>query len=69
MDRSEGGLGIASPEPFSPGTNLGVRVTNAPPGTPIIYVQVKACQERNTRWFLNCQFITTPPRDVLLLFR
>jgi hypothetical protein len=69
MDRSKGGLGIASPHPYYQGTNLGVRVANAPPGTPIVYVQVKSCHERAGRWFLNCAFIAVPPQEVLLLFR
>jgi hypothetical protein len=69
MDRSEAGLGISSGEPYAIGTNLGIRVAAAPPATPIIYVQVKGCNPRAGRWFLNCQFITAVPQEVLLLFR
>jgi hypothetical protein len=69
MDRSEGGLGIASPHPYHQGTNLGVRVANAPHGTPIVYIQVKSCHERAGRWFLNCAFVAVPSQEVRLLFR
>jgi hypothetical protein len=68
LDRSTGGLRIASEVEVRPGQTLNVMAKAAPPGTPWIAVTVRNCtRERNT-FILGCEFETTPPWNVLLLF-
>ena len=68
LDRSTGGLRIASEVPVAPGCPLQLRAEEAPPDTPWVAVAVRACTPDQDRFVLGCEFETTPPWNVLLLF-
>jgi hypothetical protein len=68
LDRSTGGLRIAAEEPVPPGCPLQIRVAEAPPDTPWVGVAVRNCQAEPNRYVLGCEFESTPPWNVLLLF-
>jgi hypothetical protein len=68
-NRSAGGLGLSAAQPFFEGTLLSVRVTVAPDTVGWTRLQVKSCIPATGRWILGCQFVETPPREVLLMFR
>lgn len=69
VNRSTGGLGLSAAQPALEGALLSVRITIAPETIPWTRVQVKGCTPSAGRWILNCQFVETPPREVLLMFR
>jgi hypothetical protein len=69
LNRSAGGLGLSWAQPVLEGTLLSVRVANAPESVPWTRLQVKGCTPATGRWMLSCQFIETPPQEVLLMFR
>jgi hypothetical protein len=68
LDRSTGGLRIASDVEVRSGQRLHVMAEVAPPGTPWVPVTVRNCTTERDRFVLGCQFETTPPWNVLLLF-
>jgi hypothetical protein len=68
LDRSTGGLRIASEVEVRPGQPLNVIAEAAPPGTPWVAVTVRNCTKERNRFILGCEFATTPPWNVLLLF-
>jgi len=68
-NRSTGGLGLSAPQPAVEGALLSVRTTTAPDTMPWTRVQVKGCNPSAGHWILNCQFVETPAREVLLMFR
>ena len=69
VNRSTGGLGLSAARPALEGSLLSVRITVAPDTVPWTRVQVRGCNSSAGRWILNCQFLETPSREVLLLFR
>jgi len=69
MNRSAGGLGLSSAQPALEGALLSVRIAIAPETIPWTFLQVKSCIPSTGRWILGCQFVETPPREVLLMFR
>jgi len=69
VNRSTGGLGLSAAQPALEGAILNVRLTVAPDTVPWCRVQIKGCNPSAGRWILNCQFVETPPREVLLMFR
>ena len=68
-NRSAGGLGLSAPQAALEGALLSVRIAIAPESIPVTRVQVKSCTPATGRWILGCQFLETPPREVLLMFR
>jgi hypothetical protein len=68
-NRSAGGLGLSVPEPLIEGTILNVRVAMATETVPWVPVVVKHHHSLAGRHVLNCQFLRTPEREVLLMFR
>jgi hypothetical protein len=68
LDRSTGGLRIASEVEVRPGQTLQVMAEAAPPGTPWVSVTVRNCIKERNRSILGCEFETTPLWNVLLLF-
>jgi hypothetical protein len=68
-NRSTGGLGLSVAQPVAEGAILHVRVTTAPDSVPWVAVRVKGCRPFVDRWALNCQFVSPPPPEVMLLFR
>jgi PilZ domain len=68
LDRSTGGLRIASPRPVLVGTILSVRTDEAPPDVPWVQVQIRNCIPVGDYYQLGCRFVQQPPWNVLLLF-
>jgi len=68
LDRSTGGLRVASEVEVRPGQPLHVMAEAAPPGTPWVAVTVRNCKKERNRFVLGCEFESTPPWNVLLLF-
>jgi hypothetical protein len=68
LDRSTGGLRIATQVAMVPGGTLQVRAHNAPDTTPWVTVIVRSCKSIGSRFELGCEFDQTPPWNVLLLF-
>ena len=68
LDRSTGGLRIASEVEVRQGQTLQVMAEAAPPGTPWVPVTVRNCTKERNRFILGCEFETTPPWNVLHLF-
>jgi hypothetical protein len=69
VNRSSGGLGLSAAESFLEGTILNVRIAIAPESVPWVRVIVKGCQPQSGRWFLSCQFVEIPPKEILLMFK
>jgi hypothetical protein len=67
-NRSPGGLAVSVSQSVAEGTVLDVRITLAPDTVPWVPVEVKGCHAHAGRWLLHCQYIGTPPADVLALF-
>jgi hypothetical protein len=69
LDRSVGGLCLQVEGAEVPvGTILSVLASNAPAGTPWTQVEVRSSRQEGNSWELGCQFVKTPPWNVLLLF-
>ena len=68
LDRSTGGLRIASSVELSAGSPLQVRAEHAPETTPWVTVIVRNCRNAGQHYELGCEFDQTPPWNVLLLF-
>jgi hypothetical protein len=68
LDRSQGGLNLSVPRPFSPGAVLQVFPAQAPEGLRWVPVQVRHCSPEGRRWRLGCQFLGALPSEILLLF-
>jgi hypothetical protein len=67
-DRSLTGLGILIHLPFARGTQLTVRPRNGNDKSPSVKLQVRTCRQKGKHWLLGCQFLKSPPANVLLLF-
>jgi hypothetical protein len=68
LDRSTGGLRVAVKSEIPAGTALHVRAANAPESVPWVTVQVRSCRNAGPHYELGCEFVQTPPWNVLLLF-
>lgn len=68
LDRSTGGLRIATQVGMTPGSTLQVRAQHAPETTPWVTVIVRNCKVVGRHYELGCEFDKTPPWNVLLLF-
>lgn len=68
IDRSTGGLKIASPAAVAPGTTMQVRAVGAPEGVDFVTVIVRSCRKTDEHFEIGCEFEKTPPWSVLLLF-
>jgi hypothetical protein len=62
------GLGILTRLQFARGTQLTVRPRNADEKTPALKVRVRSCRQKGDQWLLGCQFVHSPPANMLLLF-
>jgi hypothetical protein len=67
VDRSLKGLGIVVHRPFTRGTSLTVRPRDAHEKTPSVQVEVRNCRHKGKQWLLGCDFLHTPPANVLML--
>lgn len=68
IDRSTGGLKIASPAAVAPGSTLQVRAADAPDTIGFVTLLVRSCRNSDGHFELGCEFEKTPPWNVLLLF-
>ncbi len=68
LDRSRGGLLIASPEPRRAGAVLRVRPKGAPEDVGSVAVQVRHARQKNGRWMLGCAFTRKMDWSELLIF-
>jgi hypothetical protein len=68
LDRSSGGIRLASEKPFPTGSTLQVRPSNAPDEFPWIIIIVRSCRELGDYFELGCQFHEELPINLLLMF-
>jgi hypothetical protein len=68
VDRSTGGLRLATGEEVAVGKVLSVRALNAPVSIPWVQAEVRSCQREEGGWEVGCQFLKTPTWSVMLLF-
>lgn len=68
LDRSTGGLRLASSTGMPVGTSVQVRAAHAPDETPWVTVLVRSCKQNGKAFEMGCEFDKTPPWNVLLLF-
>jgi hypothetical protein len=68
LDRSVNGLCLLVDEEIAVGTVLSVKPRQSPPGMPWIRAEVRNCKKDNTGYQAGCQFVSTPPWGILLLF-
>jgi hypothetical protein len=68
IDRSTGGLKIATQVAVAPGTTLQVRAVDAPDTVGFVTVIVRSCRKSDDHYEFGCEFEKTPPWNVLLLF-
>lgn len=68
LDRSTGGLRVSLSAPVAPGTAMQVLAQHAPDTTPWVTTIVRSCKPTGKKYELGCEFETTPPWSVLLLF-
>ena len=68
IDRSTGGLKIASQSAVAPGSTLQVRAVDAPDTVGYVTLLVRSCRKSDDHYELGCEFEQTPPWNVLLLF-
>ena len=68
LDRSSGGLRLAMEKPFTTGSELQVRATNAPPESPWIVIVIRSCREEGDYFEVGCQFTQELPWNLLLMF-
>ncbi|MBA4062668.1 MAG: hypothetical protein C0501_02970 [Isosphaera sp.] len=68
LDRSTGGLRVATAAAVAPGTALQARAANAPDTVGYVTLLVRSCRRNGDHFELGCEFEKTPPWNVLLLF-
>ncbi len=68
MDRSTGGLRIRLDSAVAPGTAIQILATNAPDTTPWVTAIIRNCKPVDRQYEIGCEFESTPPWNVLLLF-
>jgi hypothetical protein len=68
IDRSVGGLCISLNRAIDSETVLSVRAADAPDTIPWVQITVRSCRQEKKYWELGCQFVRTPPWNVMLLF-
>ncbi|MBP3959349.1 PilZ domain-containing protein [Gemmata sp. G18] len=68
IDRSTGGLKLATQSAVPPGTTVQVRAVDAPDTIGFVTVIVRSCRKNTNYYELGCEFEKTPPWNVLLLF-
>jgi hypothetical protein len=68
IDRSTGGLKLATQVAVAPGTPIQVRAHDAPDTVGFVTIIVRTCRNNTDYFELGCEFEKTPPWNVLLLF-
>ena len=67
-DRSVGGLGLSVRRELEPGQLLRIRPAHVSATTPWVEIEVRNCRPVEDRFHVGCQFVRTPPWDVMLLY-
>jgi hypothetical protein len=68
LDRSTGGLRILTQTSMAAGSSLQVKAANAPDTIGFVTVIVRSCRKNGNHFEIGCEFVRTPPWNVLLLF-
>ncbi|QEG26270.1 PilZ domain protein [Gemmata obscuriglobus] len=70
IDRSTGGLKLATQSALPPGSLVQVRAVDAPDTIGFVTLVVRSCRKNGAQDYfeLGCEFEQTPPWNVLLLF-
>ncbi len=68
LDRSRGGLRILVPKAVEVGTTLRVRAPHAPDPKAWVETKIVWCASADGKYQAGCEFVATPPWNVLLLF-
>jgi hypothetical protein len=68
VDRSPGGLRLATAQEIEPGTLLRVRPIAAPANMDWVNVRVCNCRLQESGWELGCKFVNSLSLPTLLLF-
>lgn len=68
IDRSTGGLCLASAQALPVGTVVSVRPCDAPTTIPWLQLEVRNAREQAEGWEIGCAFLRTPPWGILLHF-
>jgi hypothetical protein len=68
LDRSTGGLRVLIDAAIAPGTAIQMLAANAPDTTPWVTAIARSCKQVDRQYEVGCEFETTPPWNVLLLF-
>jgi hypothetical protein len=68
IDRSTGGLKLATQAAVPPGSTVQVRAVDAPDTVGFVTLIVRSCRKNTDYYELGCEFEKTPPWNVLLLF-
>jgi hypothetical protein len=67
-DRSTNGLCLLLHDEIAVGTQISVKPRLAPPTMPWVKATVRNCKREKDGYVAGCQFVTTPPWGILLLF-
>ena len=68
IDRSTGGLKVATQAAIAPGSTLQIRAVDAPDTVGFVTLLVRSCRKADEYYEIGCEFEKTPPWNVLLLF-
>jgi hypothetical protein len=68
VNRAANGLCLLLQEEVAEGTVLSVKPRQAPASMPWVRVEVRNCARDQSGYQTGCQFVSTPPWGILLLF-
>ncbi len=68
VDRSTGGLRLVVEHALDPNSVIQILTEDAPDTTPWVTLIVRGCRKHDNHYELGCEFESTPPWNVLLLF-
>lgn len=68
LDRSLGGMCLSIQRPAETGALLAIRRPSAPESTPWVEMRVRNVRERESTWELGCEYMRTPPWEILVQF-
>ena len=68
VDRAANGLCLELDSAKEPGAILQLKPAEAPPATAWIPAEVRYCLAKGNVYYVGCQFLQTPPGNVLPLF-
>jgi hypothetical protein len=68
-DRCLNGLAFTVDKPLEIGCWVRARPTFVSEDAAWVGLLVRHCHQQGNRWVIGCEFVETPPREVMLLFR